>query len=135
MSQWAMIQLELNDADAIRSALRDMRCEVETHQEAQPLVYSSGKVSKIKKAHLIVRRRHMPRLLHADLGFFNDGGVYKLMVDFEPGSSEEEQQKLLSSIRQLYGKHKVLKQVRRMGYTVASTRKTADGKLKIRVRI
>jgi len=62
-----MVQLELNDADAIQAALRDinyhgdkprseflptdkpwgflrsnsMKCEVETHQEAQPLIYRS----------------------------------------------------------------------------------------------
>ncbi|KKM21838.1 hypothetical protein LCGC14_1631380 [marine sediment metagenome] len=131
------MQLEYNDAECIKAALKELGYVFEEHKEAQGLHGYQGDVRK-QKAHIIIRRQNVGAASN-DVGFFRKpDGTYDLIISqFDRGGHKEQGNKLINKMKQVYGKHRALKKIKRMGIKVASqsTKTTNDGKMKIKLRI
>jgi len=86
-------------------------------------------------ANIIVRRQYVGTAAN-DVGFLKQSdGRYQMIISEFDRRQTTQGTNFLKRMGQIYGKHKVLKQVRRLGYSVTSTKTTEDGKLKIRVKV
>jgi len=131
MSQWTSVELEMNDGECIVAALKEMGFLPEVHDTAQSIEGYGGFRSRdqLKTANIIVRKKQIEGISWADLGFRkNDNGAYTMVSDLKHSG-----QKLTGQLKQLYGKHRVVKQVRRLGYSVTSQKVDKEGRIKIRV--
>jgi len=107
-----------------------MGLSFDVHKTAQLLNGYYG-VDRQRSAHIVVPKDLVKNISYADVGFLqNSDGKYSLVADFKWGHKT----KFLKQFNQLYGKHRVIKQVRRMGYTISSQKVDRDGRIKIRVR-
>lgn len=134
MSAYTVVKLKINDAECLKKALEEMGYKFESHDEAQTL-YGVGGTPRAQKAHIIVRRQHVGPAAN-DVGFLKQpDGTYEMIIsEFDAGGKKKQAIDFTQRLDQIYGKQKVIKQAKRMGYTVLSTKETEDGKLKIRIR-
>lgn len=57
-----------------------------------------------------------------------------IISEFDRHGKKKQAVDFMERLKQLYGKHKVMKQAKRLGFSVTSSKMTDEGKLKIRVR-
>lgn len=131
ISEYHTVQLEMNDAECIKAALKELGYVYEEHKDAQNLIGWQGDIRK-QKANIIVRRKYVGSVAN-DVGFLRKAdGKYEMVIseyDKHATHSVNFMQKLL----QLYGKHRFLKQAKQMGYVVKSQKVDEKGRIKIRV--
>lgn len=136
MSQWTIVELQMNDGDCICAALKDMGLEHEKHATAQELLGFGGSRVQNRKAHIIIRKQSLGNKSWGDCGFYKQAdGTYQLVSDFRYSwtSQSGERDTFLQELKQLYGKHKVIKQAKKMGFRLNGTKVLEDGKIKIKV--
>lgn len=104
---------------------------MEVHDTPQSLIGYQGD-RRVQKANIIVRRKYVGSMSN-DIGFLKqDNGTYKLIIsEYDVGIKKAKD--FTERLKQLYGKQKVVKQARRMGYTIRSQKTDNDGKLRIRL--
>jgi hypothetical protein len=131
MSVWTTVELQMNDAGCIVAALKEMGYDCEQHETPQVLSGYGG-YQRDRLANIIVRQGTFEKgMSWGDAGLLkNKDGTYSLVSDFKYGR----QGSFLQKLKQLYGKHRVIKQAKRMGYSVASTRTLDDGRIKVKIR-
>ena len=130
MSEFTVIQVEYNDADAIKAALKEMGYVFEEHKIEQSLYGYAGDLRK-QKANIIIRRKHVGTVSN-DVGFRKVGNKYELIIseyDCRVGCKSE--QNFMHNLKQLYAKHKIVKQLKRMGM-VGSVKKIKGNRIKIK---
>lgn len=134
MSAYTVVELKFTDGDCIKAALSELGYVFEEHKHAQTL-YGVGGSARPESAHIIVRRNHVGAAAN-DVGFLkkSDGSYEMIISEFDRSGKKKQAVDFMEKLKQLYGKHKVIKQAKRMGFAVSSTKTTKDGKLKIRIR-
>lgn len=109
----------------------------EEHKEAQHLTGYVGDKRK-QKAHIIVRRKHVGSGAN-DVGFLQkeDGSYDMIISEFDKNTHHTQGDNFTNKMKQIYGKHKALKKIKRMGVKISSQKvsQTKDGKLKIKLRV
>ena len=131
MSEYTVIQVEYNDPECIKASLKELGYVFEDHKtEAQSLQGYRGD-QRVQTANIIVRRRHVGSAAN-DVGFKKKAnGKYELIIS-EYDRSGQTGTNFMQRMKQLYAKHKTLKQLKKMGKTVTSVKTTADGRIKIK---
>lgn len=131
MSEYVCIELEMNDGDCIKAAIQEMGYVFEEHEVAQSLNGYQGD-ERIQKANIVIRRQHMGAASN-DAGFLKkpDGNYELIISEFDKRSAKGK--KLLTELKQVYGKHRFLKQAKKMGFAVKSQKVDEKGRIKIRV--
>lgn len=131
MSEYCVVELEMNDDECIKLALQELGYVCEQHAEAQQLLGYEGSL-RDNRAHIIIRKNHLG-ISSNDAGFLKkENGNYDLIIS-EYDKRTANGRKLTKNLIQIYGKHRFLKQVKRMGLKVKSQKVDADGKIKIKV--
>ena len=131
MSEYTLVELELNDGDCIKAALKELGYVFEEHKEAQQLVGYGGD-RRQQRANIIVRRQHVGNASN-DVGFHKKAnGDYDMIIS-EFDRSTKNGSKFMNNLKQIYGKHKFLKQAKRLGFKVKSQKVDEKGRIKIRV--
>ncbi len=132
MSEYVIVQCEYNDPECIKASLKELGYEYEEHVEAKNLTGYEGSLRK-QQAHIIVRRKHVGAAAN-DIGFRRkSNGKFELIIsDFDKRRKSKSATDFLQNLKQIYAKHKTVKQLKRMGKTVTSIKKTQDGRIKIR---
>jgi len=135
ISEYTIVQVEMTDPDAIKAALEEMGYVFEEHKGAQHL-HGYGGDKRQQKAHIIVRRQHVGAAAN-DVGFLKKAdGSYELIISaYDRSGSKKQAQDFMHKIKQVYGKHLTLKQAKRLGLKMVSQKKTADNKVKIKLRV
>ena len=131
ISEYAVIQLQLNDQDSIVKALEEMGYKCEVHDTPQTLVGYMGD-NRTQKAHIIVGRKNISSASN-DIGFVKTAnGNYEMIIsDYDRHTSHSKN--FLEKLNQIYSKQRVIKQARQMGYTVSSQSIEQDGRLRLRL--
>lgn len=132
ISEYSVVQCEYNDAECIKASLKELGYECEEHAEAQNLTGYEGS-RRVQRAHIIVKRQQVGAAAN-DVGFRRkSNGQYELIIsDFDRRQGSKTATNFLVSLKQVYAKHKVVKQLKKMGITITSVKKTADGRIKIK---
>lgn len=132
ISEYCVVQLQMNDADCIVKALQELGYPAEVHDSAQNLIGWHGDTRE-QKANIIVRRKHINSASN-DIGFLkkSDGSYEMIISEFDKSATHSK--KFTQELAQLYGKHKTLKQAASMGYMVRSQGMDSEGRLKIRIQ-
>jgi len=134
VSVYVTVDLEINDGDCLRVALEEMGYKVEVHEEAQPLIGFQGDKRK-QKANVIVRRKHVGSASN-DVGFLKqDDGTYQMIISEYDMRGKRQQEDFTKRLNQIYAKHKVVKQAKKLGMTITSQKTTNDNKIKIKVLV
>jgi len=121
----------MSDGDCIKAALKELGYVFEDHQTPQALTGYQGD-RRTQKANIIVRRKHVGNASN-DVGFLKkSSGDYELIIS-EYDRRSLHSQKLTKQLKQLYGKHKFIKQAKKMGFSVKSQKVDEQGRIKIRV--
>jgi len=130
MSEYTTIQVQYSDPECIKAALKEMGYTCEEHQTAQHLHGYVGDIRQ-QKANIIVRREHVGAAAN-DVGFNKTAsGKYELIISqYDRGGKTGKN--FMERMKQLYGKHKTVKQLKRMGKTITSIKTTQDGRIKIK---
>jgi len=130
MSEYTSVQVEYSDAECIKAAIKELGYVCEEHKTAQHLHGYVGDVRK-QKANIIVRRKYVGTAAN-DVGFHKTAsGKYELIIsEYDRGGKTGKN--FLERMKQLYAKHKTVKQLKRMGKTVLSVKTTNDGRIKIK---
>jgi len=130
MSEYSIIQVQYSDPECIKAALKEMGYVYEEHKTAEHLYGFQGD-SRQQKANIIIRRKHVGSAAN-DVGFNKtSSGKYELIISqFDKGGKTGTN--FMERMRQLYAKHKTVKQLKRMGKTITSIKQGADGKIKIK---
>lgn len=125
-----MIQVEYSDPECIKASLKELGYTFEDHKTEQTLQGYRGD-NRVQTANIIVRRRHVGAAAN-DVGFKRKAnGKYELIIsDYDRGGKTGTN--FLQKMKQLYAKHKTLKQLKKMGKTVTSVKTTKDGRIKIK---
>ena len=130
ISEYTIVQVEYNDPECIKAALKELGYTYEDHKTEQNLHGYHGDMRQ-QTASIIVRRRHVGAASN-DVGFKRKAnGKYELIIsEFDRRGTTG--QNFMEKMKQLYAKHKTLKQLKRMGKTVTSVKTTSDGRIKIK---
>lgn len=130
ISEYTIVQVEYNDPECIKAALKELGYVFEEHQQAVSLHGFTGDVRR-QTANIIVRRNHVGTASN-DVGFNRKAdGNYELIIS-EYDRRGTTGTNFMERMRQLYSKHKSLKQLKRMGKAVTSVKTTSDGRIKIK---
>ncbi len=87
---------------------------------------------RTQSANIIIRKKNVGSASN-DIGFLKKAdGTYELIIS-QYDRHGRAGKKLLEELTQVYAKHKVIKQAKRMGYTVKSQSVDEDGKMKIKI--
>ena len=113
-------------------SLKELGYIYEEHAEAQKLTGYEGS-RREQQAHIIIKRQHVGSAAN-DVGFHRKtNGKYELIIsDFDRRHGSKSATDFLENLKQIYAKHKMVKQLKKMGTTVTSIKKTADGRIKIK---
>lgn len=132
MSEYIVLQLQMNDGDCIVKALGELGYDCEVHDNAKNLVGWHGDTRK-QKANIIVRRKNINSASN-DIGFLRkDDGTFEMIIS-EYDKHASHSHKFTKELLQLYGKHRTLKKAAQMGYMVRSQTTDEQGRLKIRLQ-
>lgn len=125
-----MIQVQYSDPECIKASLKELGYTFEDHKTEQALQGYQGD-RRVQTANIIVRRRHVGAAAN-DVGFKRKAnGKYELIIsDYDRRGKTGTN--FLQKMKQLYAKHKTLKQLKKMGKTVTSIKTTEDGRIKIK---
>lgn len=131
MSEYAVVQLAINDQDCLVKALEEMGYKCEVHDAPQPLIGWLGD-TRSQKANIIVRRKSIHSASN-DIGFLKTAnGNYEMIIsDFDRHAAHSKN--FTEKLNQIYSKHRVIDRARQMGYTVTSQSVEQDGRLRIRL--
>ena len=131
ISEYTVIQVEYSDPECIKASLKELGYTFEDHKtEAQSLQGYQGD-NRVQTANIIIRRRHVGAAAN-DVGFKKKAnGKYELIIS-QYDRSGQTGTNFMQRMKQLYAKHKTLKQLKKMGKTVTSVKTTADGRIKIK---
>ena len=131
MSEFHVVETEINDEECLVGALQDVGYQTEVHDEQVKLNGYSGSGAQ-PKAHIVVRKGQFGG--YGDAGFERVDGGFKLHVDdYDYGRRGNDKLKM-KRVKQLYSARVIEKVVRtRSRYTLLG-RKEVDGEIKIRVR-
>ena len=130
ISAWSKVELEINDVESLKQALIELGYHPEIHEEIQSLFARSGKKMPSKyDSNIIVRYKECSSVAWGDLGFRKENGKYTLVSDLFP----REKKQFVGSVKQLYGKYRVIKQVKKLGFRLSSQKIDKKGCLKIRL--
>lgn len=112
--------------------MKELGYEYEEHAEAESLTGYEGR-RRVQGAHIIVRRNQIGAAAN-DVGFRRKSdGKYELIIsDFDRRRGSKSATDFLENLKQTYAKHKAVKQLKRMGKTITSVKKLADGRIKIK---
>lgn len=135
ISEYVIIQCEYNDPECIKESIKELGYQYEEHVEAQNLTGYEGS-RREQKAHIIVRRQHVGAAAN-DIGFRRKAnGKYELVIsEFDQRRGSKSATDFLTNLKQIYSKHKSVKQLKRMGTTLVSVKKLADGRVKIKALV
>jgi len=133
MSEYVLVNCEYNDPGCIKASLKELGYEYEEHTEAKGLVGYEGRVRK-QKANIIVRKKYVGSAAN-DVGFKRKpNGEYELIIsEYDSRKGSKSATNFLEELKQIYAKHKNLKQLKKLGTTISSVKKTTDGRIKIKV--
>jgi hypothetical protein len=126
MSHFTKVQTKLSDLVCLRQALADLGY---TSEEGS--VEVRGYRGARERADLVVRTGSA-----YDVGFRKAGDVYELVADWwgvETGTGLTQEQ-FVQRLTQRYAYHKVLTEVRKQGFTVATEETQGDQTIKVVVR-
>lgn len=130
ISEYTIVQVEYSDPECIKAALKELGYTFESHQTAQSLKGYQGDTRQ-QTAEIIVRRRYVGAAAN-DVGFKRKAnGKYELLIS-EYDRHGQTGVNFMQKMKQLYAKHKTLKQLKKMGKTVTSIKTTDDGRIKIK---
>lgn len=132
MSEYNVVESDYKDSDCIVNSLKEIGYECEVHEIPKNLYgYAGDKREEV--ANIIVRRKNICNSAN-DIGFLKQSnGTYKMIIS-EYDLSARHSVDFKEKLKQYYSKNVVLKQVKRMGYSVASQTVDEKGKVRIRVR-
>lgn len=131
MSEYCTVALDMNDGECIKAAIEELGYVFEEHEVAQSLHGYQGD-ERTQKANIIIRRQSMGSASN-DAGFLKKAdGNYELIIS-EYDKRVRNGSKLTTELKQLYGKHKFLKQAKKMGFSIKSQKVDEKGRIKIRV--
>lgn len=134
MSAYTTLQLSINDGDCLKEALTQLGYVFEEHQVAQQLEGYEGKMRE-QLANIIIRRANIGAASN-DVGFLKAAdGHYDLVISDFDRHQRRTKENLIEKLQQQYGTIKFRKQVKRMGYTIASQKVDAKGRIKIKVMV
>jgi len=126
MSEYAEIDIDITDSQCIKSALEELGYAIEEHKD--PQVLQGWVLSKSKKANIVIRK-NKNKGLFADAGLLKrKDGKYDLIYD-----SYDKNKPLVSKLKQIYTKHKVLKQSRNSGWRKISEKVDDQGRVVIKI--
>ncbi len=110
--------------------MKELGYTFEDHKIEQSLQGYTGDTRK-QTANIIVRRRHVGAAAN-DVGFKRkSNGKYELIIsEYDRGGKTGTN--FMQRMKQLYAKHKTLKQLKKMGKTVTSVKTMKDGRIKIK---
>jgi len=127
MSHWTDIQIEIRDLGALNDACREMQLELVRAAVGQK-VQARGYAGATIECDALVRLKGP-----YDVALIRQpDGQYKAQVDWWRGHAEKEIGKNAGRLSQLYGTHKVTRDMRAKGYNVA---RNVDSKGVIRLSI
>jgi len=131
MSEYTVVDIGFTDGDCIKSALKEMGYVFEEHQEPQKLRGFMGD-ERVQTAHIIIRKKYVGSASN-DVGFLRKAdGSYEMIIS-EYDRRVKHSQKLMGDLKQIYGKYKFMKQAKKMGFKVKSTKVDDNGLIKIKV--
>lgn len=124
------MQVEYSDPECIKASLKELGYTFEDHKTEQSLQGYAGD-RRVQTANIIIRRRHVGAAAN-DVGFKRKAnGKYELIISkYDRGGKTGIN--FMQKMKQLYSKHKTLKQLKKMGKTVTSVKTTEDGRIKIK---
>ena len=125
MSEYTIVEVQYSDPSCIKAALKDLGYVFEEHKTAQQLYGYAGDLRE-QVAHIIIRRKYVGSAAN-DVGFVRKAnGNYELIIsEFDRRKGSLSAKNFLESMKQMYGKHKALKQLKKMGTTVTSIKSTS----------
>lgn len=125
MSHYTEITVQLLDTECIMTALKQMGYQPEQHEKPVNLYGYQGDMRE-QTAEIVLPRRQVGCYAN-DIGFKRETNGYKVYVsEFDVGEHHFNMQ----SFKQKYSEAKVLKDAKRLGYSV--TRRTeTDGKVRL----
>lgn len=110
--------------------MKELGYTFEDHKTEQSLHGYAGDIRQ-QTASIIVRRRHVGAAAN-DVGFKRKAnGKYELIIS-EYDRHGKTGTNFMQRMRQLYSKHKTLKQLKKMGKVVTSVKTMKDGRIKIK---
>lgn len=131
ISEYTIIQVEYSDPECIKAALKELGYVFEDHKTKEQNLQGYTGDTRTQTANIIVRRIHVGSAAN-DIGFKRkSNGKYELIIS-EYDRHGKTGTNFMHKMKQLYAKHKTLKQLKKMGKTVTSIKTTADGKIKIK---
>lgn len=132
MSEYTVVQVEYSDPECIKAALKELGYQFEVHETAQNLYGHEGSM-RDQKAHIIINRAHVGAAAN-DVGFLKKpNGKYELIIsEFDRSGRKKQAVDFLERMKQIYTKHKTLKQLKKMGKTVTSVKTSNDGRITIK---
>jgi Ca2+-binding EF-hand superfamily protein len=122
----------MNDADCLKSALKEMGYEFEEHEIAQNLYGYEGR-KREEKANIIIRRKNVGSAAN-DVGFVRQSnGSYEMVISEYDRSAGKQSVDFMNRLKQLYAVNKVKKKAKSMGYVIKTQKTDNDGRIKIKV--
>ena len=138
MSEYATIQTEFRDAEALVCALTRVplpsgktwtREQIERHGQPAALHDFMGKIREDSRAHLIVRRKHVSTGASNDLGFCRQAnGLYRMLISDFDEAHKGYDKNWQNRLKQEYALAALEQQAHRHGLQVSATRH-ADGRI------
>jgi len=128
MSEHHVVEIELDDEEALVQALEEMGYKVEVHANGASVQgYGS---SRWGTAHVICRKQ--ANRLSADFGFERVGATYKLHLD-----SMDRRRLDQKRLTQLHAKHKVANAVKKSPskYKLASQDVDSNGNIRMKIKV
>ena len=130
MSEYCVVQLEVTDKEILTKALSELGYKYEVHSKPVSLYGYQGDV-RPEQANIVIRRKNLGSAAN-DIGFLKEGKKYKMIIsEFDKTAAHSDG--LLNKLKQVYSKHKILKQVEKMGYKISNQKVDANGRLRIRI--
>ncbi len=136
MSTWTCVRLEMNDADVITEAMKEMGYTV-VKPTARTEVFADGR-GKVK-ADLIVKASKKDGIVN-DISFTKKpDGTYDMVLSYADKRKkinvDGKSMSMIQRLKQLYGSKKVLKYARQRGFMLSSKTTDATGRIKIKLSV
>ena len=131
MSEFHVVELEIEDRDSIVEALKEIGYTPIVHTEAQQLHGYHGDL-RVQKAHIIIPKSQISQASN-DIGFEKVGEKYIMHISaFDEGRESFNKNKFI----QLYNNHKITKFIKKnlKRFSLKSTKIKKDGTIAITIR-
>ncbi len=132
MSEYTVIDVEMNDGECIKAALKELGYPCEVHEEAQHLHGYQGD-KRVHKANIIVRRQHVGAAAN-DIGFLRkaDGSYEMIISQYDRGATKQGND-FTQKLNQQYKYQKITREAKRRGFTIKSTTTDQNGRMKVKI--